>query len=754
MAIKRSSQGGTPFGTTANRPANPAVGQTYYNGTLGYLEMYTAAGWISATGANDFSLNITGVYTTVTFDQSYSSGSYSIVSFLTDNTLDVYAYATDGSLAGYTGTKAFTASQRFNKMVVLGGSAGDVLQFSYKTTYPTTPTTSEVTAGPFITNITPSFMENINDTVTITGGNFATDVSVAFTGTGYSSTVAKTIVRSSSSQLIVTRPDNFPISASPFTVTVTNPSIANQPLGSSAHISLNSITAGNAPVWVTSSVLPIFTRNVSYSTTLSGTDSDGGSSVSYSLFSGSLPTGLSLNSSTGVISGTPTSALNTSFTIRLTDAGLNYVDRQFTLSNTGPVWSTAATLPTFTRNSAYSTTVIASDDSGVSPAYSLFSGSLPTGLSLSSGGVISGTPSSSTNASFTIRATDSAGNTADRAFTMPNVSPVWVTSGTVGLAWSGSQQLSATDDDTITYSLVSGTLPTGTTLSSSGLLTAGTTNSSGSSVTIRATDTAGNIADRALTITVSPYVFTSHTFTNAGVTGASGPTLAQVQSAYSSSSWTQNTTFLSVPSQGIQRWYVPSSGNYTVTIAGARGGSGNSGYGRGYVGTTTLSLTQGHQLDILVGQVGSNGGYSGGGGGGSFIHNASTSFTKLAVAGAGGGGGWSGGGNDASGSSISGTGTYIGHAGTTDSNPGSVGTPYSAGGGGVGGGAGANGGVGGFGSGGGGGFGAGAGGGGNNGGSPSSGNVGGQGGGSFTSGTSFINGSLNTGHGYVTITKV
>lgn len=44
MPIRYSSSGGTPFGDTANRPSSPQVGQTYYNGQLGYLEIYTVSG--------------------------------------------------------------------------------------------------------------------------------------------------------------------------------------------------------------------------------------------------------------------------------------------------------------------------------------------------------------------------------------------------------------------------------------------------------------------------------------------------------------------------------------------------------------------------------------------------------------------------------------------------------------------------------------------------------------------------------------
>jgi len=45
--IKATSLGGVPKGTTAQRPTSPAVGDVFYNGTLGCLEIYTSQGWVA-----------------------------------------------------------------------------------------------------------------------------------------------------------------------------------------------------------------------------------------------------------------------------------------------------------------------------------------------------------------------------------------------------------------------------------------------------------------------------------------------------------------------------------------------------------------------------------------------------------------------------------------------------------------------------------------------------------------------------------
>jgi hypothetical protein len=382
-------------------------------------------------GANDFNLNITGTYTAVTLDAEKSAGSYSISSSGNDLTLDVYAFNAAGTNVGYTATKAFTATGNFNKLVVLGGTTGDVIGFTYKTTYTTENETSEVTAGPVITSISPSDAPNINSTIVVTGRNFASNVAVTFTSsnTAYTAQSAKNIVRSNATSLIVTRPDIMPIAYSPYTLTLSNPGVPD-PIGTNSHILANSLTAGNAPVWVTGSYLNL-TVNSSFSETLSATDPDGATIVNYAVQSGTLPAGLSLNTSTGAITGTPTSS-NITVTFRATEPAGNFVDKAI-LFNGAPVWSTAAgALTKYAPGVPYTTTLVANDDN-TAVSYSVISGALPTGLSLAgSTGIISGTSNVTGTASFTIRATDTYSNTSDRAFTLTNATPVVVSFTTVG----------------------------------------------------------------------------------------------------------------------------------------------------------------------------------------------------------------------------------------------------------------------------------------------------------------------------------
>ena len=77
-----------------------------------------------------------------------------------------------------------------------------------------------------------------------------------------------------------------------------------------------------------------------------------------------------------------------------------------------PVWVTSGTL-TAGGASAYSVQLVATDDSGDAPTYTVASGALPGGLSLSSSGLISGTPNTSGTFNFTVRATDVNGRFTD-----------------------------------------------------------------------------------------------------------------------------------------------------------------------------------------------------------------------------------------------------------------------------------------------------------------------------------------------------
>ena len=133
--------------------------------------------------------------------------------------------------------------------------------------------------------------------------------------------------------------------------------------------------------------------------------------------------------------------------------------------------------------------------------------------------------------------------------------------------------------------------------------------------------------------------FTNFRFTNAGATGPNGPTLGNIQNAYSSVQWALDKNNLDVSSDGKQIWKVPTTGNYDLIIAGA--GTDNGGKGAVFK-ANNINLTKGDILTIIIGQKGINN--SGGGGTFIFKSNDITNMNNLLFV-AGGGGGGSGGSN-------------------------------------------------------------------------------------------------------------
>jgi hypothetical protein len=138
--------------------------------------------------------------------------------------------------------------------------------------------------------------------------------------------------------------------------------------------------------------------------------------------------------------------------------------------------------------------------------------------------------------------------------------------------------------------------------------------------------------------------FTTHTFTPGGKVGRHGPTLAQLQSTYSSQTWASNTNyFYQGRAQGYQVFQIPKTGIYEIEIAGARGQyTTPSTNGKGAIIRARIPFTTTDKLEMVVGQVPGDTGsiapgtsYSGGGGG-SFICLYGTN-TPIIVAGGGAG---------------------------------------------------------------------------------------------------------------------
>src|SRR5580658_2789773 len=163
-------------------------------------------------------------------------------------------------------------------------------------------------------------------------------------------------------------------------------------------------------------VLPNGTQTVAYDQTI--TASGGVAPYTYAVTSGSLPSGLSLNSSTGEITGTPSTTGFSNFTITATDSTSATGSRAYSISvGTASLTLLPASLPAATQGTAYSQTITAAG--GTAPyTFSVSQGPLPAGLTLSSAGVLSGTPTANGSFGFILQATDANGNTGFRTYSL------------------------------------------------------------------------------------------------------------------------------------------------------------------------------------------------------------------------------------------------------------------------------------------------------------------------------------------------
>lgn len=264
----------------------------------------------------------------------------------------------------------------------------------------------------------------------------------------------------------------------------------------------------NCPViTVNPATLPNGVVGTLYSQTVSAVG--GTAPYTFSVSSGALPPGLTLATSTGIISGTPTAAGTSNFTITATDANNCPGSRPYSIVIAGapncPVITVnPATLPPGVIGTPYSQTVSAVG--GTAPyTFSISSGILPNGLTLAtSTGVISGTPTTAGQFNFTIRATDATSCPGSRPYSIVipvvpgcpfiTVSPATLPPAVLGTPYSQTITASGGTPN-YTFTVSSGTLPPGLTLNATSGTTAvisGTPTTNGIfSFTITATDANG-----------------------------------------------------------------------------------------------------------------------------------------------------------------------------------------------------------------------------------------------------------------------
>jgi hypothetical protein len=306
------------------------VGDLYFDTTANELKVYKASGWsaagstVNGTSAR-FTYNITGTPSSVSgsdangntlaydagFADVYVNGvrmSSSDIT-ITSGTSVVFATAlSDGDVVDVVAYGTFNVaaidasnitSGNLNIARIADGSITNAKLVNSSITINGSSVSlgGSVTVGetkPTITSITPDTIDNTQTSIVITGTNFVITPQVEFintsTGIWY---IADTVTRDSATQLTINA--TLAVDGN-YKIRIENPD-GNAVLSSTALL-----TVSDAPTWSTSAgSLGSIAAGSSASFTVSATSD---SAVTYSITSGALPGGLSLNSSTGAITGT------------------------------------------------------------------------------------------------------------------------------------------------------------------------------------------------------------------------------------------------------------------------------------------------------------------------------------------------------------------------------------------------------------------------------------------------------------------
>jgi hypothetical protein len=304
-----------------------------------------------------------------------------------------------------TGSATYTANGATGKAVVTATSIKDKTK--------TATLTITITAMPSIT------------TTTLPAGTEGTAYSQAVSGAGGAGTMTYAISAgalpaglSISSSGTISGTPTGPSGTTNFTVKVTDAStVAPQSATQALSITINL----PPPPTISPTTLPNGNQGAAYSQTL--TASSGLAPYSWNVSAGTLPTGLGLATGTGAtatISGTPTTQQSSvAFTIQVSDSSnpsqQGAQAYTVTIGPPLPLSVTSTSVPAGTENVAYTAVNLAATG-GVAPYTWIVvnpgTGALPTGMTLSSSGQLSGTPTVSGTFPFTAQVTDSLSTTA------------------------------------------------------------------------------------------------------------------------------------------------------------------------------------------------------------------------------------------------------------------------------------------------------------------------------------------------------
>jgi hypothetical protein len=470
----------------------------FASGALFAQGAYTMAGNVPANGTVGVSYSAS----LTTSPQAYAAWSYtgSLPPGLSMTTGNSYA-------AAISGTPTVAGSYTFTVQASLGTNPNSA-PILVKQTY----TVVIAAAAPPPVYITPTSLPN---------GTYGTAYSQVLTASGgygagtYTFSIDPSSPGSLPPGLTITTAGSIggtPVQAGTFIFSVRLTSqTAN---GASVSVSQGyTITIAGPLLSITNTSLPGGTIGVLYSQALAATG--GTAPYTWQVTTGSLPGGLSLQPATGNIYGTPTAVGSFSFQVKVTDSQQASATGSFAIRITAaPLAITTTSLPGATVGTSY-TAILAAAGGTVPYTWSVASGALPGGLSISSAGVISGTPTATGTFSVTLKVTDSAQATATQAYSVTVAAAVVALSittpsplpgGEVGVAYTLT--FAATGGTTpYNWELSSGAIPAGLALGGlTGSLTGTPTTAGTFTFTLLVVDSTEKTAPKTFTISVTAAV--------------------------------------------------------------------------------------------------------------------------------------------------------------------------------------------------------------------------------------------------------
>ena len=267
------------------------------------------------------------------------------------------------------------------------------------------------------------------------------------------------------------------------------------------------VAMGVAPAF-TSAPTTTFTAGTAGTFTVTSTGTPG---ATYSVTTGTLPNGVTLNPATGELKSTAAAANGVyNFTISASNGVGTAATQAFTLNiNKAPTITSAATT-TFVKGTASTFNVTSTGTPAAT--YSVTTGTLPNGVTLdSTTGVLASTTAAALGTySFTISASNGIGSPATQGFTLKiadATAPVFTSANnaTFKAGTAGSYTFTATGVPTPTYSVTTGSLPSGVFLNAaSGLLTSNTSAVKGTyTFTVTASNGVGTAPTMPFTLTIN-----------------------------------------------------------------------------------------------------------------------------------------------------------------------------------------------------------------------------------------------------------